>query len=148
MDAPRDGSRKTSAAERLDEVMEVACRLAGTDAIGGIHVAIGERPTYGELVYYRSLAEAYGLSLTLTADTIVLRPLPKPDPDLSDRVPALALSTWLPRAGELLGSGWHGARGVTRAAISASRLPAAVRFVHDHLANWNAGFQGLHDGVR
>jgi hypothetical protein len=143
-----DESRKTSAAERLDEVMEIACRLAGTDAIGGIHIAISDRPTYDELVYYRSLAEGYGLSLTLKADTIVLRPLPKPDPELSERVPALALSTWLPRAGELLAGGWHEARAFVRTAISAGRLPAAAHVVRDHATHWNAGFQGLHEGIR
>jgi hypothetical protein len=148
MYTPMNESRKTSAAERLDEVMEVACRLAGTDAIGGIHVAISERPTYDELVYYRSMAEAFGLSLTLKADTIVLRPLPKPDSDVAEHVPALALSTWLPRAGELVVGGWHGARRVTASALTSSRLPAAARFLHDHVANWNAGFQGLHDGIR
>ncbi|HEY7035446.1 MAG TPA: hypothetical protein VH482_29165 [Thermomicrobiales bacterium] len=148
MYTPIDGTPKTSAAERLDEVMEIACRLAGQDAIGGIHVAITERPTYDELMYYRSMAEAYGLSLTLKADTIVLRPLPTSDPEVAEHVPALTLSTWLPRAGELLAGGWHGAHGFARAAISAGRLPAAGRFLHDHVAHWNAGFQGLHDGVR
>lgn len=94
------------------------------------------------------MAAAYGLSLTLKADTIVLRPLPKPAPDLSEQAPALALSTWLPRAGEILAGSWHGAQAFVRVAISAIRLPAAAHFVHDHAANWNAGFQGLHEGIR
>ncbi|HEY7035222.1 MAG TPA: hypothetical protein VH482_28040 [Thermomicrobiales bacterium] len=148
MFTPIDQTPKTSAAVRLDAVMEIACRLAGKDAIGGIHVAISERPTYDELVYYRTMAEAYGLSLTLQADTIALRPLPTPDPEIAERVPALVLATWLPRAEELLASGWHGARRLVRLAISANRLPTAMRFVRDHAANWNAGFQGLHEGIR
>lgn len=59
---------------QFDEEMEIASRLAGREDVRAIHIVLAERPTYDALLRYRQLAEARGLTLTLTADLIVLRP--------------------------------------------------------------------------
>jgi len=90
MRMPIHNCHPPSTAERLDEVLEVACRLAGRDAIGSMHLAIDERPTYDQLLHYRRMAEAFGLSLTLEADSLVLRPLSRPEPARATSVPGHA----------------------------------------------------------
>ena len=42
----------------IDEVIEVACHLAGRDGLGAVHVAMSRRPTYDELVRSRRRAAA------------------------------------------------------------------------------------------
>jgi hypothetical protein len=79
---------------QLDEVMEIASRLAGQDAVGAIHVVVGERPTYDDLLHYRQLAEANGLTLTLTADSVVLRPPHPPDPEAVKDIPTRVANRW------------------------------------------------------
>ena len=66
--------RHVTKIERLDEAMEVAAALRGHDAIGSFHVALDDRPNYETLLHYRRLAEANGMELTVSADSIVLRP--------------------------------------------------------------------------
>jgi hypothetical protein len=65
---------------QLDEAMAVARDLAGHDAIGAVHIVAANRPTYRGLRLYRELAEALDLELSITADTVVLRPRVQPAP--------------------------------------------------------------------
>jgi hypothetical protein len=58
----------------IDDAIDMACRLAREDAIGGVHVAIDRRPTYAELLRYRRRAERCGLTLTVAASSLSLRP--------------------------------------------------------------------------
>ena len=58
----------------IDEVIEVACHLAGRDGLGAVHVAMSRRPTYDELVRSRRRAAADGLALQVNAAGVVVRP--------------------------------------------------------------------------
>jgi len=91
---PTTDNQADSAHWHLDEVMEIASRLAGHDVVGSIHVVLGERPTYDALLHYRQLAEASGLTLTLTADSVVLRPPHPPEPRAIEDIPTRAPGRW------------------------------------------------------
>jgi hypothetical protein len=112
---------------RLEEAIDVASRMAGTDDIGAIHVTIAERPTYDELRQFREIAACHGLTLTMTAESIILRLKPN-DPEVAAHAPALGVAALLPSLGGVAGQTWH-------------RL-------HDRAARWNLGFQGLSEGTR
>src|SRR5690242_2243432 len=58
----------------IDDAIDLACRLTHEDAIGGLHVAVDRRPTYAELLRYRRRAERCGLTLTVAASSLSLRP--------------------------------------------------------------------------
>jgi hypothetical protein len=79
MDATRyDHEHNRTTGWQLEDVLEIATQLVGDDEIGAVHVVVAERPTYDALLRSRRLAEANGLTLTLTADAIVLRPPRQP----------------------------------------------------------------------
>jgi hypothetical protein len=132
---------------RMDDAIEVAMRLAGTDAIGAIHVAIVERPTYDELRHYRYLAEVHGLTLTMTGDSIILRPRPV-DPEAAEQVPELGLAALLPEIRVVAGDAWRRMHVWSAATAATHGVRMGTRWLHDHATNWNAGFRGLHEGVR
>jgi hypothetical protein len=132
---------------RLEEAIEVAARLAGTDAIGAIHLATAERPTYDELRLFQQIAACCGLTLTLTADSIILRPKPV-DPLTAEHAPALGLAALLPHLGHAAGSAWRRVHDGAATTPSTLGLRAGMRRLHDHAAGWNAGFQGLSEGTR
>jgi hypothetical protein len=73
----------------IDDVMDIAARLAAHDAVGAIHIAVSERPTYDALLNYRQRAEASGLTMTVQETAIVLRPHRQVGPSAPDnhRVP-------------------------------------------------------------
>jgi len=128
MQMPANEHHPTSTAKRLDEVLEVACRLAGRDAIGSLHVAIDERPTYDQVLHYRRLAEAFGLTLTLEADSLVLRPLPRVESERPTPLPVPAIQR---------------RRSETRsgpASRPAGRWPAVLDWLQSRVAGWIAGF--------
>jgi hypothetical protein len=93
MDIPT-ASGRAPAVWSMDEVLEIAARLAGSDAVAGIHVAFGERPTYDAILHYRRLAEASGLALIVEADAIVLRPHGFAGRDFADRARPRSDSVW------------------------------------------------------
>jgi hypothetical protein len=132
---------------RMNEAIEIAARLAGTDAIGAIHVSLVERPTYDELRHYRYVAEAHGLTLTLTGDSIILRPRPV-DPETAESAPALGLASLLPEIRGATGDAWRRMHVWSSATTATHGVRAGARWLHDHAVAWNAGFQGLSEGTR
>jgi hypothetical protein len=131
---------------RLDDAMEVASRLAGTDAIGAIHITLVGRPTYDELYSYRQLAEANGLRLTMTANSIILRP--RPVYPATKSAPAPGLAALLPNLGHVAGEAWRKVHERSPATAAVVRARSGAQWLHDHAAGWNAGFQGLSEGTR
>ncbi len=79
---------------QVDEVMEIAARLSGRDAVSAIHVALGTRPTYEDLLRYRRLAEENDLTFYLLADSIVFRPRIRTGPDGAEAVPRGRWCRW------------------------------------------------------
>ncbi|MEA2531275.1 MAG: hypothetical protein QOG89_2919 [Thermomicrobiales bacterium] len=129
MDDRESNGHSRTTAWQLDDVMDIASRLAGHDAVGAIHVAVADRPTYDDILHYRRLAEANGLSLTLTVDSVVLRPLPeKNDGETRYDFPGPNRGVWGPALGNAAERAWH--------------------WLHRHASSWQAGFQGLNEGTR
>jgi hypothetical protein len=114
--------------------------MAGTDDIGAIHITVPERPTFDELRLFRRIAACHGLTLTMTADSIILRPK-SIDLELAESAPALGVAALLPSLGKAAGGTWHRVHD----RVSASPM---IHRLHDHAAHWNAGFQGLSEGTR
>jgi hypothetical protein len=82
----------------FDEEVLRACRIASSgDEIGAVHVYIGRRPTYDEIIHCRALASRNGLELTVYGDGRVrfrrnkLKSVPQPPP-ASD---SSNVSTWV-----------------------------------------------------
>jgi hypothetical protein len=94
----------------IDDVIDLACRLAAEDAIGGLHVAIDRRPTYADLLRYRRRAERCGLTLTVAASSISLRPRHAAtwDDELESNAPAWLSRFWHVVQGHLLGTASRG----------------------------------------
>jgi hypothetical protein len=115
----------------VDDTVEIAIRLTGTEEIGAIHVAFGDRPTYDELRHYRDLADTHALTMNMTADSIVLRPRPT-ESEIAEATPALGIAQLLP--------------GIGITALRQTR--SSVRWLHDHATAWNLGFHGLNEGTR
>jgi hypothetical protein len=116
---------------QVDDTVKIATRLAGTAEIGAIHVAVGDRPTYDELRHYRDLADSHALTLSMTADSIVLRPRPS-EPEIAEAAPALGIARLLPGIG----------------ITAVRRTRSGARWLHAHSAAWNLGFHGLSEGTR
>ena len=57
-----------------DVLITAACRVAGSDEIGAIHVVTSRRPTYAELLRFRQLASARDLELSVDASSVTVRP--------------------------------------------------------------------------
>jgi hypothetical protein len=49
----------------MDEVVANACRIANNEDIRSIHIAMGHRPGYNDLIRYRDQAAACGLRMTV-----------------------------------------------------------------------------------
>lgn len=129
---------------RLEEAIDVASRLVGTDDIGAVHVTIAERPTYDDLRLFRQIAACHGLSLTMRADCIVLRPKPI-DPAIAGHSPALGVAALLPEVRSVAVYVWHR---VHSRRLATPGVRSGPRWLHDHATSWNAGFQGLSEGTR
>lgn len=80
----------------VDQAIEIAC-LAGAGAIGSIHVATSQRPTYAELRRLREMAIACGFTLTLTGKRVILRPRSEPLPTSADQVGSAGLRALVTR---------------------------------------------------
>jgi hypothetical protein len=63
-----------SPSRKLDELVEIASRLAGSRDLGAVHLTIPARPTSDELQHYHAIADANERSLSVTAIGLTLRP--------------------------------------------------------------------------
>jgi hypothetical protein len=57
-----------------DEVAEIACAIAGSEAIGSVYLSLPERPSYQELTQLRKRAAIRDLSVSLVGDAMTIRP--------------------------------------------------------------------------
>lgn len=69
-------NQQTAQTEALESSVAGACQLVAADAeITAIHLVMGRRPTYRELLRCRALTEAHGQTMVvLAAGGVVLRP--------------------------------------------------------------------------
>jgi hypothetical protein len=142
----------------IDEVMEIASALAGHDAIGSIHIATNQRPTYAQLLRYRRRATAAGLELVLTRSSVILRP-PTEVTDDVEQTPLAALRVWVHRT---LIRTWRQGRIPKPAVVTAEEdrpddgLPAmlpggtqpARSSLPSHLKAWYADQCAMSEGTR
>lgn len=78
----------------LDRFLTPACNMLTTDddAITAVHLVLGQRPSYAELIQARELADESGLSFRFRypAELVVWRPCPSPRRDAEgERLPIL-----------------------------------------------------------
>jgi hypothetical protein len=105
---------------QTDELVAIAARIAGTDGLGAVHIAVAERPTYDDLRYYHELARANGLLLTVSAHGLSLRPnVTKPVPA---KQPAHGFASLWPEIGSVAARSWRIAHDRTLAGIAALLL--------------------------
>jgi hypothetical protein len=74
MDTSNDPKHPREPGWSVDEVMDIAAQLAAHDAVGSIHIAIDQRPTYDTLSRYRQSAADSGLTLSVEQNALALRP--------------------------------------------------------------------------
>jgi hypothetical protein len=86
MKTSRNGNA-TKHAQTIDDVVAVACHLAGTDEIRAVHVISGERPTYSEVLRYRHWADVSHLSLRVEAASLSFRSRERDDDQSSVEEP-------------------------------------------------------------
>jgi hypothetical protein len=80
-----------------DEVAEIACAIAGSEAIGTVYLSLPERPSYQELSHLRQRAEGRNLSVSLIGDSLTIRPLTIPALTDVDEQHPHATAIWLHR---------------------------------------------------
>jgi hypothetical protein len=132
---------------RLEDAIEIASRMAGTDAVCAMHITVLERPTYDELRLFQQIAACHGLILTMTADSIIVRPKPI-DPQLAEAATALGVAAHFPSLGRFASGTWHRVHDRVSASSQTHGVRAGMHWLHDHAAHWNAAFQDLSEGTR
>lgn len=113
----------------LNEEIERACRLVSVDdGIAAVHVVPGRRPSFDELVRFRSYVDSNALRMTVHGDgSLTVRP---------------RLSVVTAEDANEHQTGFH------LMALVEQRVAAGSARMASVFSRWNAGFQGMAEGTR
>jgi hypothetical protein len=156
----QQGERRTDReATSIDVLIKAACRVAGSDEIGAIHVVTSRRPTYAELMRYRQLAGARDLDLNVDASSVTVRPHNRREAQCSEidlphdlRPPSNVSahpSQARPRESSVspaAGSNAH-AREV-ESSVLLHRISSAIDWLSAHGQAWRADLSAMSEGTR